>query len=310
MYHLSEKLCSQNTVPVLFSLTPPHLGILPDKLVAMNERRTRRLKGLGLDGLCIYDVQDESARNPEKRLYEFSEFMDSFSYADSLKSFCKLETITYCAISKYERYSFIKRLKNEAPQALVLVGKTSRYCQSGVDMAEAFALCRDLVPELCIGAICIPERHAGGRRETERLLHKYRLGARFFVTQCIYDISLLQGMLTDYASTFNKLRKSTPRIIFTLSPVSSQANLDFFRWLGISVPERVEQRLVQAENMLDESLCFLKETADRIARQCRQLEIPLGFNIESVISKKEEVLAAADLAKRIKEAYCPAAITA
>lgn len=52
---------------VLFALTPPRQSTPADQLPEIAAATIERLRGLDLDGLVLYDIDDESSRNPAER---------------------------------------------------------------------------------------------------------------------------------------------------------------------------------------------------------------------------------------------------
>jgi hypothetical protein len=66
---------------LLYGITPPKEHTAPDKVLAVAERVVNALSGFDLDGLVVYDVQDESARTTEERPFPFVNALDPFEFA-------------------------------------------------------------------------------------------------------------------------------------------------------------------------------------------------------------------------------------
>ena len=67
---------------VLFAVTPPRQTTPIDRLAEIATATKDRLRDLGLDGLILYDIDDESSRNPAERPFPFSPTVDPAQYRD------------------------------------------------------------------------------------------------------------------------------------------------------------------------------------------------------------------------------------
>jgi hypothetical protein len=61
---------------LLFALTPPRLTTEPEHARQIAAKTLERLRPVGIDGLVLYDIDDESDRNPEERPFPFLPTMD------------------------------------------------------------------------------------------------------------------------------------------------------------------------------------------------------------------------------------------
>ena len=52
---------------LLFALTPPRLATAAGRVQEIADATIARLRGLDLDGLILYDIDDEAERNPAQR---------------------------------------------------------------------------------------------------------------------------------------------------------------------------------------------------------------------------------------------------
>ena len=57
---------------LLFALTPPRLATAADRLQQVADTTIQRLQDLDLDGLILYDIDDEAERNPAQRPFPFT----------------------------------------------------------------------------------------------------------------------------------------------------------------------------------------------------------------------------------------------
>src|SRR5450432_3157021 len=56
---------------LIFAVTPPKLATGPEQTRQIAEVTLARLRSVGIDGLVLYDIDDESDRNPNERPFPF-----------------------------------------------------------------------------------------------------------------------------------------------------------------------------------------------------------------------------------------------
>src|SRR5690349_13061763 len=72
---------------ILFAITPPRQSTPAERLPEIARATIERLDHLDLDGLVLYDIDDESSRNPVERPFPFSPTVDPSEYrAEHLQS--------------------------------------------------------------------------------------------------------------------------------------------------------------------------------------------------------------------------------
>jgi len=72
-------------------------------------------------------------------------------------------------------------------------------------------------------------------------------------------------------------------------------------WLGIHVPDDIKEELQVSEDPAGRSVQMAIAIAKDLIRYCLEKDIPFGFNVESVATKKEEVAASLQLLNTIAE---------
>ena len=86
---------------LVFALTPPRLATERERAQEIADATVARLRPLGLDGLILYDIDDETERNPAERPFPFMPTLDPADYlADHLGTW-PTPVIVYRAVSKY-----------------------------------------------------------------------------------------------------------------------------------------------------------------------------------------------------------------
>ena len=112
---------------VLFAVTPPRRSTPAERLPEIARATMERLDGLDLDGLVLYDIDDESSRNPAERPFPFSPTVDPSDYrAEHLQSW-RTPVIVYRAVGKYQPDVLRSWLSSQDPDRTlaVMVGAAS-----------------------------------------------------------------------------------------------------------------------------------------------------------------------------------------
>jgi hypothetical protein len=298
---LIDRITNRSGEFLLFALTPPRSSSAGERAQQIADATLARLGTLDLDGLVLYDIADEAARNPAERPFPFMPTLDPAAFlADNLTGWTA-PTIVYRAVSKYSPAELGTWFTQQDPSRVmtVLVGTSSRDSRSKTSLIDAQALSRQANPSLLVGGVAIPERHRQRDDEHLRLLTKQAAGSRFFVTQVVYDINAAKNLVSDYH--YACAERSTPGapIVFTFSVCGSMRTLEFLRWLGVDVPRWIENDLTHAADTLEASYRLALTTATDLIAYCRQLGVPFGINVESVSNRRVEIEMAVRLAEHL-----------
>src|SRR5687767_9442538 len=78
---LKAKLPDPGQTVLLYGTTPPRSGTAPDQVAAAAEKLAARLDALRLDGVVVYDIQDETGRTQHPRPFPFVGTVDPRAYA-------------------------------------------------------------------------------------------------------------------------------------------------------------------------------------------------------------------------------------
>lgn len=288
---------------VLFALTPPRQSTAPERVAEIAEATKSRLRPLGLDGLVLYDIDDENSRNPSERPFPFTPTLDPAEYLAGDLADWSTPVVVYRAVGKYDAGSVAGWIaRQDAGRTLsVLVGAASSDTRPPLTLDEAQHLAGSANPDLLLGGVAIPERHTRRGNEHERLLAKQEAGCRFFVTQVVYDVNAAKNLVSDYAYACRDAGIAPVPVVFTFSVCGSMKTLEFLRWLGVDVPRWIENDLRHAEDTLQASFEQALATATELVAYCERLGVPFGLNIESVSIRKVEIDASVELARRLIE---------
>ncbi|WP_370617378.1 methylenetetrahydrofolate reductase [Mumia qirimensis] len=288
---------------VLFALTPPRLKTAPERVAEIAETTMERLRPLGLDGLILYDIDDESSRNPSERPFPFTPTLDPAEYLAEYLAAWQTPVVVYRAVGKYgpDDLGLWLSSQDAARVMTVLVGAPSAGAAPTISLSQAQDLRRGVNPDLLLGGVAIPERHSRRSDEHLRLIAKQEAGCRFFVTQVVYGVNAAKNLVSDYTYQCAASGIDPVPIVFTFSVCGSMKTLEFLRWLGVDVPRWIENDLRHAGDTLGTSLEQAYSAAVELASYCRRLGVPFGINVESVSIRRVEIEASVELARRLVE---------
>lgn len=298
---LQTKIENKESGIILYGITPPKKGTSPEDVVDIAERQISRLQALPIDGLVIYDIQDEKSRTDETRPFPFMETLDAFQYADEYLSGLSVPKIVYRAAGKYTPMELQQFFTNASSNDYlsVLVGAASKTQQITLSLNEAYQLKAETNKELLLGGVTIPERHQSKGDEHLRVFQKMAQGCSFFISQGVYDVNASKNFLSDYYYYGQENNISLVPILFTLTPCGSIKTLQFMKWLGISIPRWLENELSHAHDILQTSVDVSESNWKELKAFADEKGIPVGCNIESVAIRKIEVEASIELLRKV-----------
>lgn len=299
---LKDRIINKESGFLFYGLTPPKINTEEDKVGIIADKQVKRLRGLEIDGLVLYDIQDESSRTDSPRPFPFMPTLAPNYYSDKYLSDLKVPKIIYKSVGKYtadEFRSWIYQNSNNI-DCSVFVGSPSKNQVSGISLNEAYKINQDSNSSILLGGVAIPERHIKKGDEHIRLFDKVDKGCSFFISQCVYSVNNTKDFLSDYYYTSIETDRDLVPIIFTLTPCGSIKTLQFMEWLGIDIPKWLNNDLKHSNDILSKSIDLCKNIAIEILDYSVTKNLPIGFNIESVAIRKEEIEASIELLKDIK----------
>lgn len=291
--------CESNFL--FYGLTPPKLTTDEARISEIAARQIERIKRVNVDALILYDLQDESARNSAPRPFPFMQTLQPDVYSRNYLSNLKLPKIIYKSVGKYQPEEFANWAKNADNDISVFVGSPSREQTNNLSLHDAYRIKNEENSNMIVGGVTIPERHFAKGDEHLRLFSKIDSGCLFFVSQCVYSVNYSLDFLSDYYYTAKEQNRKMVPIIFTLTPCGSIKSLEFLEWLGINIPHWLNNELNHASDILQMSVETCCNTAESIYNFCKEKSIPIGFNIESVAIRREEIEASIELVNAVSK---------
>ena len=309
MRSLKEKIEARENGLLLYSFAPPKITTEKEKLQIIAEKQINRINNLAIDGLILYDIQDESERTNEQRTFPFIQTVAPETYFRDYLSSINVPGIIYKSIANQTKDSFNEWLcKNNDLSNFVFVGASSsaQIAVTNFALTDAYDLRKDLHNHLMLGGITIPERHSKKGDEHKRIFSKTEKGCSFFVSQCVYNVYESKNLLSDYYYDSVDNNYELKPIFFTLSPCGSIKTLEFMKWLGIEVPKWLYNDLKHAKDILNTSVRTSILIANELIDFAASKNIPVGFNVESISNKKDEIDAATEILNTIAARLKPA----
>src|SRR5204862_284073 len=127
----SKHLDPAQTV-LLYGTTPPRLGTPDEQVSAAAGKLAPRLAALPLDGVVVYDIQDETGRTRLPRPFPFMRTIDPRQYSPHLTQSTRLPALTYKPLG------FLRWL------GCTVAPDTERAILGAADpLAKSIEICRD-----------------------------------------------------------------------------------------------------------------------------------------------------------------------
>ncbi len=297
MKNLRDKIFDPKYPVILYELLPPaNHDSSTSSLDAYIECAIDLLTStpIAIDAVNIPEIREED-HSTSKRTKMYVPKMNPGVFAKKLEkaSYSHVEVIlNHCTVYepwKKQKLWLDSVITEHNINAIILVGgscaKTKYPGPSVVEMGD-YILKKYQNNMLC-GGITIPTRRCHDQENDEpyRLYTKGLHGMDFFTTQIIYEPISIKLLLRDYAKVCHERKVDPKRIFLSFAPVSTNKDLEFLRWLGVSIPKTVENELFKADigigwrstktavNILQEILNFMVE---------EDIHVPLGLNIEHI----------------------------
>ncbi|MBW0090852.1 5,10-methylenetetrahydrofolate reductase [Pseudonocardia sp. KRD-184] len=287
---------------LLYGLTPPRATTTPEQADAVAGAALARLRSVRVDGLVLYDVDDEADRSSTPRPFPFLPMMDPAVFLDRHLGGWTGPVVVYRAVSKYSGDELGRWLSGTPRDRVltVLVGAASRDQAVRTSLPDAYRRHAALARPPRMGGVVIAERHAGAGAEHRRMLRKQEAGCEFFVSQVCYDLDRTRTLLSDYAYGCRDGGVDPRPVVLTLAPCGSVTTLEFMSWLGIDVPGWLRTEITRSADPLAVSYEQCVVNARTLVAFCRRLGLPFGINVESLTNRRVEIEASVDLAREVR----------
>lgn len=302
---LKAKLWDPRASVLLYGTTPPRAGSAEPVVRSAAERLAERLQPLPLDGVVVYDIQDESGRTQVPRPFAFSGTVDPRIYSRTLSGLTRKPAINYKCVGTFDEAGWNQWLAETAAdygvEFLSIVGRPTSGVRYPLSLSRAIRLATGHPANFTVGGVVIAERHTAERSEAARMLAKTLEGCGYFISQTVYHASATEHLLRDYLRDCRGAGVEPRRVVLTFSPAGRERTFDFLRWLGVQIPAETSRAILGAAQPLAKSIEVCRANLRRILEPDYSAGIPLGINVESVSIHRDEIDASIDLFHALKE---------
>jgi len=301
-----SKLANPGQFVTLYGTTPPRADAPEERVIRAATRLAERIAPLPVDGLVVYDVQDEDGRTAAPRPFPYLPTSDPRAYSRRLHDLLAKPMIAYKCIADMTGKTWgpwLTEAREEyGVRFLSLVGlPTARGRVSLLPLPQALKLAAQHPSGFTLGGVAIAERHGQGRSESTRMLRKAANGCDFFISQAVYATAPTIGLLGDYARECAEAGVAPRRVILTFAPCGRPKTLDFIRWLGVAISDETATAILADPAPLTRSIAICRDHLRRILDQDAARTLPLGLNIESISIFKDEIDASIELCQTLHE---------
>jgi hypothetical protein len=299
---LRAKLLDPAQQVLLYGTTPPREGTPPEQVDAAADKLAARLSGLPLDGVVVYDIQDETGRTESPRPFPYIGTVDPRHYAVLLRRRLGVPPVTYKALgtlNEAQWRAWLAASENDV-QFLSIVGRPASGVKYPMPLSRAIRIA-SMNEKFIVGGVVIAERHDEHRSEAARLLAKGIEGCGYFISQAVYHAAPTVRLLTDYLRDCRGAGTQPKRIVLTFAPCGREKTLTFMRWLGVNIAPETERTILGAANPLAKSIEICRDNLRRILDGGYAGQVPLGVNVESVSINRDEIDASIDLFHALRE---------
>lgn len=302
---LEQALFDPRQWPIVYGTTPPRADTDTERIERAARRLAERVRGLPLNGLVVYDVQDERERTAEPRPFPYLPTIDSRRYAHLLRQVTGLTPLTYKCVAAGDAAAWSPWLTETRAiydlSYLSLVGRpSSRGQPPTLPLQQAIRQAATHPGRFTLGGVVIAERHRPERSESLRVLQKAEAGCRYFISQAVYRPEPTIAFLQDYLGDCRARGRAPSRVILTFVPCGRSTTMAFIRWLGIALSDQTARAILDDPAPLSRSIRICCSHLRVILDHVDTTALPLGLNVESVSIHRDEIDASIDLVHALR----------
>jgi hypothetical protein len=287
----------------LYGTTPPRTGTSDEAVQGVAEKLAARIRDVAVDGVVVYDIQDESGRTKAARPFAFSGTVDPRGYSRLITARSGHPTITYKSLGDLDETRWLAWLGETADEygagCLSIVGRPTSGVRYPLALSTAIRMAAGHPAGFTVGGVVIAERHTDQRSESARLLAKGIEGCSYFISQTVYHADATERLLTDYVRDCRGAGVLPRRVVLTFAPAGRAKTITFLRWLGVHIPLETETAILTAADPIARSIEICSDNLRRILDHEYAREVPLGINVESVSINRDEIDASVDLLRAL-----------
>lgn len=282
---LKVKLADPFSIPLIFEVVPPDIGISPSEFKKYLNQISKLTKTLKIDAVDIPELIQEKTIKRKAPLKRISPRDLAKSLYQETKIPVIINRVTVFRNLQEHRKWLLNLWKRDKIKNLIFVGAPDDRLYPGLSVSQAAKLVKKFnqrgLTDFNCGGITIPSR----RKEVERMIKKQESGINFFLSQIIYEPEQVKKLLEKYYLSCLRKKISPKRVFLTFSPVSSSKDLDFLKSLQVNIPEKTEKLILKNKEAIKENSIKLNiQLFKTIASFCHQkkIKVPLGIAVAYV----------------------------
>ncbi|MFP4686750.1 MAG: methylenetetrahydrofolate reductase [bacterium] len=287
--------------PLLFELIPPEREQTSKEIEARNQKLLQLFERVEVNGINLPEIHEEKGKSKKgKRRSKFKPRLSPREYVQQLKKLIDTEYLICRVIVKShpsEAEKWLVETNNDygIRNIVIVGGEQEADAYEGLSVPEGTRLIKENIntgtarlsdiefkaADYLVGNISIATRRLDTIDEPDRIIYKIKHGADFFTTQIIAEPDSPVKLLSDLAPLLQEENLNPPLFFWSFSPISEQKDIDFMRWLGVYIPDKVEKRIMGSSDPAAESLQWNIEIWNKLQQATTNLDIkiPLGINI-------------------------------
>ena len=282
---IKDKIKRPRRPVVAYEILPPREK--DGTLNSYAENISSLLSQTHIDAINIPEVRDEIARGerPIKNQVraeprEFGKLLQDIVGIEAIVN----RVVVHQNIEDEMKWLEKKKKKYEIENLITVGGESRNIRYPGPTVNQALnAISQNDRLNLLCGGISIPSRE----KESLRLIEKSENGSEFFTTQVLYDASKVIKMITHYQKRCDEKDTFPRRVLLSFAPVSSEKNIKFLKWLGVEIPKKTEQSLLNdgarmSEKSMEITVSVLNEILNHLEKN--KIKVPIGLNVEHIMS--------------------------
>src|SRR2546425_372967 len=168
---LKSKLLDPAQPVLLYGTTPPRLGTPDEQVSAAAGKLAARLAALPLDGVVVYDIQDETGRTQLPRPFPFMRTIDPRQYSRQLMQSTRLPAITYKALGNLDEAGWRSWLsQSQGIEFISVVGRPVSGVRYALPLSRAIRIAASDAGGFTIGGVAVAKSIEICRDNLRRIL--------------------------------------------------------------------------------------------------------------------------------------------
>ncbi len=291
---IKEVIDRFSKTPLLFEVIPPEVEAETETLEIRKENLLKLTEQVDPDGFNLPEIREESAKSEKgERKSDFKPRLSPRKYAGRLQNLLDSNAYEYviCRVivharpTEQEKWLLETAHDYDIRNIVVVGGEQEADAYNGLSVPEGNKLIRNRLnrgqttatdnferaTDYLVGNISIPTRRLETLDEPQRISYKIKAGADFFSTQIICEKESPVKLLDDLDEELSQQDLDAPAFFWSFAPIAEQKDVNFMRWLGVEIPETVEEKILSSSDPVEASIDHAVSILDAIQKKTAQM---------------------------------------